>query len=218
MESRGMNKIKADRTVTSRERFVRGVYASMDEAIAARLHRLDVDEGLHPTCTEGCCHCCRFFILTNMAEAHTLAQYVRREWAGEQINELRVRTQQWHAWDCSQPGRRVFTGIDKRIDLAHYEDCCPLLINGTCGAYPVRPAVCRSHFVSTSPLSCRALNHPGSAVETPVTLASIVVAADPCCQAIRDHVEEAGMDYDRNRMLLPHWLAIEMGWDFGLAR
>jgi hypothetical protein len=218
LESRGMNKKKADRTVTSREKFVRGVYASMDEAIAARLHRLDLDEGLHPTCSEGCCHCCRFYILINMAEAHTLAQYIRREWAGEQINELRARTQQWHAWDSSRPGRRVPNKIDERIDLSHYEDCCPLLINGICSVYPVRPAVCRSHFVCASPLSCRALNDPGSAVETPVALASIVAAADSCCKAIRDHVEQAGWDYDRTLMLLPHWLAIEMGWDFGIMR
>jgi hypothetical protein len=209
-----MNRSKGDRAVTSRERFVRSVYASMDEAIAARLHRLGVDEGLHPTCTAGCFHCCRFYILTNMAEAHTLAQYVRREWDGEQINDLRIRTQQWHAWDCSRPGRRVPTKIDRRIDLSHYEDCCPILVNGTCGAYPVRPAVCRSHFVCASPLSCRALNQPGSTLETPVALAAIVAAAEACRKAIQDHIEQAGWDYEQTLMLLPHGLAIEMGWDF----
>jgi hypothetical protein len=212
-----MNKKKAKMAITSRERFVNGVYASMDEAISARLHRLEVDEGLRPTCAEGCCHCCRYYILTNMAEAHTLAQHVRREWAEGQINELRVRTHQWHVWDSSRPGRRVSTKIDKQVDLSHYEDCCPLLINGACSVYPVRPAVCRSHFVSTSSLSCRALNHPGSAVETPVALASLVAAADLFCRIIKDHVEKAGLDYDRTRMLLPQWLAIEMGWDFGLS-
>jgi hypothetical protein len=34
---------------------------------------------------------------------------------------------------------------------------------------------------------------------------------------MREHVEEAGSDVSRSTMLLPHGLAIEMGWDFALS-
>lgn len=212
-----MNKSRVRIPITRRERFVRSVYSSMDKAIADKLNRLRTEEDIQPSCAEGCGHCCRYYILTNMAEAHTLVQYIKREWKKEQINDLRIRTEQWHAWDYSRPGRRVLAMNDKQIDLSEYEDGCPLLVHGACNAYQVRPAVCRSHYISDSPLSCQAANHPGTTGRAPLVLASIVAAVDPFRRIIRAHVEKAGWDYDRTRMLLPQWLAIEMGWAFGLA-
>lgn len=203
--------------VSRRERLVTEVYSSMDEAITGRLNRLWDEEKIQPACRIGCCHCCRFHILTNMAEAYALVRYIKREWNGDQINQLRHRTRLWHAWDQGQPGRKVSKWIDFRLDLAGYEDVCPLLIDGACSVYPVRPGVCRSHYVSTSPLACQAMNHPGSPAASPVTLASVVEAADPYSLALRGQVEAAGWDYQRTLMLLPHWLAVGMEWDFGVS-
>ena len=212
-----MNKTGVDLQITKREKFVKRVYVSMDLAIADGLKRLLDEEDLRPSCAEGCNHCCRFHILINMAEAHTLARHIRREWGEREIEALRQRTRQWYAWDYSRAGRVVPAGFDQGVDLSEYENGCPLLLNGACSVYPVRPAVCRRHYVSASPLLCQALNYPGADVETPTVLASLIAAADPYCQAIRDHVHNAGWDYDRTLMLLPHWLAIEMGWDFGVS-
>ena len=151
-----MNKPNVRIRITRRERFVRSVYASLDKAIADKLNRLQAEENIQPSCALGCGHCCRYYILTNMAEAHTLVQYIRREWKKEQINDLRIRTEQWHAWDHSRPEGRVSAVSEKQVDLSEYEDGCPLLVNGACNVYPVRPMVCRSHFISDSPLSCQA--------------------------------------------------------------
>jgi len=165
----------------------------------------------------GCCHCCRHHIIMNIAEAHNLAQYVKRELSVDQINDLRMRTQQWHEWDNSRPGRYPSTKIDEQTDLSNYDPCCPLLVDGACSAYPVRPVVCRTHFVRSHPQSCRAANDPESTEDAPVVLTSIVTAASPYSMAIRDHIENAGLDFSRSIMLLPHWLAIEMGWDFAIS-
>jgi hypothetical protein len=35
--------------------------------------------------------------------------------------------------------------------------------------------------------------------------------------AIKNHIEKAGMDFSRSIMLLPHWLAIQMNWDFAIS-
>ena len=96
----------ADLPVTPQEQFVTDVYRAVDEATADSVARLQREEGIVPSCKRGCCHCCRYHIVTNIAEAHTLAQYVKREFLAEQIDELRWRTQQWHAWDNSRPGRQ----------------------------------------------------------------------------------------------------------------
>ena len=207
----------ADLPITPQERFVNGVYSSVDEATACGIDRLRSEDGIIPSCKLGCCHCCRFHILTNIAEAHTLAQYVKRESSVDQIDHLRMRTQQWHEWENSREGRYPSANIDERTDLSNYDHCCPLLVDGACSAYPVRPLVCRTHFVRSHPLSCCAINDPESTEDAPIVLTSVGTATSPFSMAIRDHIENAGLDFSRSIMLLPHWLAIEMGWDFAIS-
>lgn len=179
--------------------------------------RLRSEEGIIPTCKLGCSHCCRFHILTNIAEAHTLAQYVKRNLSTDQINALRIRTQQWHEWDNSRPGRYPSANMDKQTNFSNYDHNCPLLENGACSVYPVRPVVCRTHFVSSPPLFCFAANDPESTADAPVVLTSVLTETSPLSRAIKDHIEKSGFDFSRSTMLLPQWLAIEMGWDFAIS-
>ncbi len=213
----GAEEFRAEIPVTPEENFVNSLYASVDEATACGLDRLRSEEGIIPTCKLGCCHCCRFHIIMNIAEAHNLAQYVKREFSADQINGLCMRTQQWHEWDNSRPGRYPSANIDKQTDLSNYDHCCPLLVNGECSAYPVRPVVCRTHFVCSNSLFCCALNDPESTEEAPVVLKSVLEATSPFSMAIKEHIESAGLDCSRSTMLLPHWLAIKMGWDFAIS-
>jgi hypothetical protein len=206
-----------DIPITLQENFVNYLYSLADEATACGLERLRREDGITPTCKLGCCHCCRYHILTNIAEAHTLAQYVKRELSVEQIKDLRIRTRKWHEWDNSRPGRYPSANIEEQTDFTNYDHCCPLLVNGACIAYSVRPAACRTHFVCSDPHSCYALNDPESTEEAPVVLTSIVTATSPFSMAIRDHIENAGLDFSRSIMLLPQWLAIEMDWDFAIS-
>ena len=213
----GTEEFGADIPVTPQENFVRDTYMAVDEATACGLDRLRSEDGIIPTCKLGCCHCCRYHILTNIAEAHILAQYVKRELSVEQINDLRMRTHQWHEWDNSRPGRYASSNIIERTNLSDYHHCCPLLVNGVCSAYPVRPVVCRTHFVCSHPLYCHAANDPESSEDAPVVLTSVMTATSSFSKGIRDHIENAGLDFSRSQMLLPHWLAIEMGWDFAIS-
>ncbi|HIJ91278.1 MAG: hypothetical protein OEV89_11465 [Desulfobulbaceae bacterium] len=202
--------------VVPEENFVIAVYSLVDETIAGELNRLGSEEGIVPSCKPGCCHCCRYHILTNIVEAQTLAQYIRREFSAEQIEELRTRTQHWHEWDNARPGRHPSSIIVEQGDLSLYDHSCPLDVNGACSVYPVRPVVCRAHFVSSHPRFCFTANDPESGEDAPVVLASVVEAASPFSSAMRDHIEEAGLDFSRSLLLLPQWLAIEMGWDFSV--
>jgi Fe-S-cluster containining protein len=203
--------------ITPQEHFVKNVYASLDQETASRLEGLRREEGITPTCKLGCSHCCRYLIMTNIAEAHTLTQYLKREWSEEQRTDLRIRTQQWHDWDKSRPGRYPFPDLPLQSDPSDYKPCCPLLINNTCSAYPVRPVVCRTHFVCSHPLSCAAVNDPESAQAAPVVLTSVLKATDRFSMAIKNRIEMTGLEFSRSIMLLPQWLAFNMGWDFAIA-
>lgn len=202
---------------TAQETFVKGVYSLVDAAAGSRLEQLRNEHGITATCRLGCCHCCRHHILMNIAEAHTLSQHVKREFSVDHINTLRLRTQQWHEWDNSSRNRPLSVNAGVGTDLSNYDHCCPLLENGQCAAYPVRPVVCRTHFVCSDPLSCRAGNDSKSGEKRAVVLTSVVTVTSPFSNAIKDHIEKAGLDFSRSTMLLPHWLAIEMGWEFALS-
>jgi Fe-S-cluster containining protein len=202
---------------TLQEDFVNGVYASVDEATASELERLRSQYGIVPACKRGCDHCCRYLIVTNIVEAHALAQYIKLEFSPQQVMDLRARTRQWHEWDKFRRAGYPSTSTGGQTDLSGYDHGCPLLVDGACSAYSVRPVVCRSHFVSSTARACRSANDPESAEAPPATLMSVVKAANPFEETVREHIEKMGLDFSRSVMLLPHWLALEMGWEFALA-
>ncbi len=67
------------------------------------------------------------------------------------------------------------------------------------------------------PLSCLAANNPESAQDAPVVLTSILTVTKPFSIAIKDIIENSGIDFSKSIMLLPHWLAIQMDWDFAIS-
>ena len=213
----GPEEFEADLPMTREENFVKAVYSSVDEVVARTLHRLQTETGIVPSCKLGCCHCCRYRIVMNIAEVRTLAQYVKREFSPEQRKALRRRTQQWHEWDDALRGRGRSADMARRTDPSHGGASCPLHINGACSAYGVRPVVCRAHFVSSHPLSCQAANDPESAEESPRVIELVVTETNRFPLAMKEYIEKAGWDYSRSMTLLPHGLAIEMGWDFAVS-
>ena len=195
------------------------MYAAGDEAAVRELDRLYRDEGVTASCSSGCSHCCRFNIQVNMAEAHALVQHIRRVFSADQIDRLRTRTRRWHEWDNSRPGRPATAEMmtqSQVAELSDYDPVCPLLENSLCIAYAVRPMVCRTHFVSTHPLLCRAASDPSSTEDLPVVLSTVVAAAAPFAAAIRENIEAEGLEFSRTIMLLPHWLAVTMDWEFAV--
>lgn len=200
--------------VTSQENFIHALYTRVDEATAWELGRLRCEEGIVVTCHGGCCHCCRYHILVSLIEIHTLAQYVRRTLSQDAVDALRQRMEKWHAWDASRPGRYPLSVGDEWAEFSDYDHCCPLLVDGLCSIYPVRPMVCRTHFVSSHPLYCCAAQSSDFKEDAPVYLPTVVMASHQFSMAIRGHIETQGLDFSKEVMLLPHGLALEMGWIF----
>ena len=203
-------------SVTDQERFVQGVYAGVDEAAGRELDRLDREDGVAPSCKPGCFQCCGQHILMNPAEAHALAQFVRRNFSQTEIRGLRQRTQRWHAQDEIRLGRSPAPALSESADLYCCALFCPLLVEGQCSAYPVRPVICRTHFVSSHPSACRPACDLRPEAEPAVSLKSVLEATRAFSMPLRTDREDADRDATLGIMLLPHWLAIEMGWDFAI--
>jgi hypothetical protein len=199
--------------VTPQEALVVSVYAAVDDAAGRALVQLRREEGVVPSCKRGCCSCCGQHIQTNIAEAHALGQYIKRRFSPRQTSDLRRRTRQWLAWEIARRGRPASVGPTHGPDLSGYDPCCPLLVDRACSAYPARPVICRTHFVSSDPAACRPSHDHQPAAIAPVVLTSIIRATGPFSKPLRADIENAGLDFSRSIMLLPHWLAREMGWD-----
>ncbi len=208
-----VNKHKASVPITPRERMVRGLYDRIDEATGRELGRLRREEGIVASCERGCCSCCGQHIQMNPTEAHALGQYIRRTFSVQQISDLKRRTQQWLAWDGARRQGDPPAVQDGGLELSGDEPCCPLLVDRTCSSYPVRPVICRTHYVSSDPSACRPSHDHRPVEQTPVVLTSILHATQPSSQLFRAEIEAAGLDFSRSIMLLPHWLAVEMGWE-----
>ena len=199
--------------VTAQERRVRDVYGRIDAAADRELGRLRHEEGVVSSCKRGCCSCCGQHIQTNAAEAHALGQFIKRTFTVQQIDSLQRRTRQWLAWDAALRKEDDPAGRSGSPELLGYEPYCPLLVDRACSAYEVRPVICRTHFVCSDPAACRPAHKGQSSEPAPVALTSVLHATQPFAQALRTHIEATGMDFSRSIMLLPHWLAMEMGWE-----
>ena len=200
--------------VTPEERFLKALYASVDEAISWSLERLLHDEGMVPSCRLGCSHCCRFPILMSVAEARTLANFVKRGFSPEQIDALRRRTRQWHRRDDSLRSRSLPVPPSAGEDDSPSALPCPMLVESECSVYNVRPLLCRTHYVLSHPRSCCSANDPKSWEARPEVIESVKEATESYTTAMKDFIEKGGVDYCRSMTLLPHGLAMEMGWDF----
>jgi hypothetical protein len=201
---------------TAQERLVQRVYDCVDEAAGRELYRLGLEDGIAPSCKPGCFECCSQHILMNPAEAHALAQFIRRNFSQPDIRDLRQRTQRWHAQDEIRLGRSPAPALSESADLYCCALFCPLLVEGKCSAYPVRPVICRTHFVSSHPSSCRPSCDSRPEAEPAVSLKSVLEATRAFSMPLRTDREDADRDATLGIMLLPHWLAIEMGWDFAI--
>jgi Fe-S-cluster containining protein len=150
----------------------------------------------------------------NPAEAHALGQYIKRTFSVQQIDSLRRRARQWVAWDAGRRKEDDPAGRSSGPEPLGYEPCCPLLVDRACSAYPVRPVICRTHYVSSDPSACRPAHDPQPVEHAPVAITSILNETQLFSQILRAEIEASGRDFSRSIMLLPHWLAVEMCWDF----
>lgn len=195
---------------TPEEDFVALIYIQVDQATAGELLSLHSKNGIHPTCQLGCYECCNQYILINRAEAHALGQFIRRDFSAREMQALKLRTRQWHLWN--EDRRERLPG-----DSATTKPYCPLLVDGACRAYAMRPLTCRTHFVCSSASFCRFSSDQSAARSRPVALTSVVTATTRFSDRLKNPVNNSRPDFARETMLLPHWLAIEMNWDFAIS-
>ncbi len=150
--TRHMAKILLDSTARDR--------ASRAAAFAADLLQVSIAHHLKEqiACARGCFHCCTTYVSTSLPEVFRLARGVY----GNGATSLRV-------YAAAAKSKAMPQG-QREIDRVH----CPILVDGACSEYDVRPLVCRA-VLSTSLESCLRIFQQGSTetFQTPPSLGAL---------------------------------------------
>lgn len=121
--------------------------AETTEALLEKSVKADIG-GLEIGCRKGCAYCCSALVTCSAPEIFRVAEWLRANAAGT------ARPIDLVAIDAEARRRHVLAPEKRFLDRAP----CPLLIEGACGVYPVRPIPCRALY-SMSSEACRLAMH-----------------------------------------------------------
>lgn len=111
-------------------------------------------------CRQGCFFCCYLPVTTDIPFVIRIAEFMRAEFTPEALADARQRIEEHVVASLATPASRRFT---TRLR-------CPLLVEGLCSVYPVRPLSCQGwHSLDVS--RCEAdYNHPDSQATAPINV------------------------------------------------
>lgn len=151
----------------------------IDNSVATAEHRVE-KRGESVSCSMGCDHCCHMLVETTWDEALVLARWVhsqpptQRQSLVQKIRRAANERQSFFSKRSSTERYRRPTTSGKEISAKvcreyFYERPrpCPLLLQGVCSAYEVRPSACRLHIVTSPAQLCSRKNKDDSDVEIP---------------------------------------------------
>jgi hypothetical protein len=105
---------------------------------------------LQAACARGCAHCCKVHVSISAPEAIVLAAFLGDTLPAASLAALRERLERF---------ADEVRGLDQAARVQAHLDC-PLLSNGECTAYPVRPLVCAAASSLDASACARALDDP----------------------------------------------------------
>lgn len=109
---------------------------------------------LQAACARGCAHCCTLHVSISAPEAIVLGAFLRDTTAPDVLAALRAKLEAF-----ARAVRPLDQAARVRAKLA-----CPLLVDGACSVYPVRPLVCAGASSLDAQACARALDDPESGI------------------------------------------------------
>lgn len=119
-------------------------------------------ESLDNVCEKGCGACCYQNVYTNAWEEIALIEYINKQVKKKTRSVLQSNLKKWffkfnnatrEASQAAPLSPHEMDAVD--VQFRDQRVACPLLINGTCAVYPVRPLACRVHIETEDPGNCK---------------------------------------------------------------
>ena len=147
----------------------------IDRIVARELGELEVD------CSEGCSHCChQLVVITRIADARAILRAAQQRFSEQEfaVFELELRQQ-----------AQEIAGLP--YDIAQQRNwTCPLLRDGRCAVYDVRPVACRSVF-SPDREFCRVAFRADSLADLPQTYQQLAQAISDKATSIQFAINDS---------------------------
>lgn len=143
---------------------LRVVYDELDADLTR--HRDHVARAGHPvSCKRGCNACCHLVTWATPTEAKGIVEHLERD---------PLRRQYLH--DVVMPRAREQAAMLRDETMTHRrwhdeQRACPLLLDGSCSVYRLRPIVCRTLLVISDPKACEPPQQSTESLDTVVTSA-----------------------------------------------
>ncbi len=120
----------------------------------------------HPVCAEGCNACCHLHVVAHPMEVIAVAEHLHRTTTREELGEIQQRINQ-HIDQTNGQNAEARRSI---------RPACPLLKDGRCEIYSVRPIACRGWNSLDRNICDADLADPSLKAATPVNLGQYVMA------------------------------------------
>lgn len=135
------------------------LYAAID-GLNDSITALAEKQNMKVDCHKGCHWCCHQAVYANSYELHYLSEKVKAVIPKERINK----------WLEAAELKDTRTSKMNEEEISNYKEACPLLSNGACSVYAVRPMACRI-YLSTRLQSClEYYHHPENKENYPALL------------------------------------------------
>ena len=138
---------------------IESMYKAIDglnESIIALAKRQKMDVACH----KGCQWCCHQVVYANSYELHFLSEKIKKTYSSEKISK----------WLNAAENKYNTTSKMNQEQLATHKSPCPLLENGICSTYEVRPMACRIYLSANLESCVEFFHHPENENNYPALL------------------------------------------------
>lgn len=165
-------------------------HKKLDEVFATEFSRSEMTIA----CCAGCYYCCHVKVDVQPREIFLISDFIRSRFSlAKQADVLNKAQEYWKKIEPMTAKEHLYANLP-----------CPLLENGKCSVYPVRPAMCRIHH-SRRVEPCKELFERPETLTEPERMPSLWRATSSTNVGTSTAFESAGYDsqpYDMNAALI----------------
>jgi len=111
-------------------------------------------------CHKGCEWCCHQAVFANSFELHYLSEKIKNLLSQEDFDQVLINAE----------SKRAITSALNEKEILKYKSPCPLLQNGSCSIYILRPMACRIYLSYKLATCLEFYNHPDNDNNYPALL------------------------------------------------
>lgn len=167
---------------------LRTQYEQIDILIDSFIKRCN-HSGVNVDCKKGCEFCCHQPVFANVHEMLLVVHYIKHHFEVGELQSVREKAR----IKCEK------TDVTTLHELMKHSHPCPLLKNGSCSVYPVRPMACRIYLSSDVNSCIRRFEHTEDGTHFPALFEFVLMAGRNMNEGFAAFLRKQGLQISENR-------------------